>query len=86
MELRLFDPTYHIYFLCVLPPLETPEQVIVVTDQFEGKPLVARHRMVNALFADEMTGKTPVMHGEKNIRGRGHATAPRSGLPRWVLA
>lgn len=37
-----------------------------MTDEFEGKPLLARHRMVNALFAAEMTGKTPIMHGEIN--------------------
>lgn len=39
-----------------------PVQVIVVSEEFEGKPLLARHRMVNALFAEEMKGK---MHGEK---------------------
>lgn len=42
-----------------------PTQVIVVSDEFEGKPLLARHRMVNALFAEEMKGK---MHGEMQTR------------------
>lgn len=40
-------------------------QVIVVTEEFEGKALLARHRMVNALFKEELMGKTPAMHGER---------------------
>lgn len=44
-------------------------QVIVVTEQFEGKSLVARHRMVMALFAEEMTGGKPKMHGESSPSG-----------------
>jgi len=28
--------------------------VIVVSKQFEGKPLLARHRLVNSLLADEL--------------------------------
>lgn len=38
--------------------------MIVVTEQFEGKPLLARHRMVNSLFAGEMGGPKPRMHGK----------------------
>ena len=41
-------------------------QVIIVTEEFEGKALLARHRMVNALFTEELMGKTPSMHGESN--------------------
>lgn len=49
----------------ISPRLAFPiHQVIVVSDEFEGKPLVARHRMVNALFMEEMTGNVPAMHGE----------------------
>lgn len=47
------------------PSLTT--QVIVVSDEFEGKPLLARHRMVNALFAEEMKGK---VHGETQAQQR----------------
>lgn len=36
----------------------------MVSEEFEGKPLLARHRMVNALFAEEMKGK---MHGERLV-------------------
>lgn len=36
-----------------------------MSDEFEGKSLLARHRMVNALFSDDMTGETPKMHGEE---------------------
>lgn len=35
-------------------------RVRVVATAFEGKPLVARHRMVNALFVDAM--KTGAIH------------------------
>lgn len=46
-----------------------PVQVIVVSEEFEGKPLLARHRMVNALFAEEMKGK---MHGENQRLHKSH--------------
>lgn len=35
-----------------------------MSDEFEGKSLLARHRIVNSLFTEDMTGKTPKMHGE----------------------
>ncbi len=35
---------------------ETHFKVTVVTEQFRGKMQVARHRMVNALLADEIAG------------------------------
>ena len=35
---------------------ETHFKVVVVSDQFDGKPLVARHRQVNALLAEELEG------------------------------
>ncbi|CAH0489480.1 unnamed protein product [Peronospora farinosa] len=33
---------------------ETHFKVVVVTDQFEGKPLIQRHRMVNAVLQQEL--------------------------------
>ena len=35
---------------------ESHFKVTVVSDQFDGKMLVARHRMVNQLLADELAG------------------------------
>eukprot|EP00903_Cladosiphon_okamuranus_P011750 g11045.t1 len=62
------------------PAKESHFKVIVVSEEFEGKPLLARHRMVNALFAEEMKGK---MHA-LSIQGKtpaqweaeGHKVAP----------
>lgn len=54
----------YIFFFIFTPVLPHASQVVVVTEEFEGKPLVARHRMVNTLFAEEMTGATPKMHGK----------------------
>lgn len=36
-----------------------------MSDEFEGKSLLARHRMVNALFAEDMMGAKPKFHGEQ---------------------
>lgn len=50
-------------------------RVVVVSRAFEGKPLVARHRLVNALFAEELkhaihalalTTLTPEEHAARN--------------------
>ena len=35
---------------------ETHFKVIVVSNAFEGQPLVKRHRMVNTILADELRG------------------------------
>lgn len=43
------------------------KQVVVVSEKFEGKSLLTRHRMVNELFAAEM--KSNAVHGE-NMRAR----------------
>lgn len=40
----------------VPPGSESHFKVTVVSGEFEGKPLVARHRMVNALLTDELAG------------------------------
>jgi BolA protein len=40
----------------VPPGSESHFRVTVVSDQFEGKMLVARHRMINQLLADELAG------------------------------
>eukprot|EP00752_Nemacystus_decipiens_P009189 g8209.t1 len=62
------------------PAKESHFKVVVVSEEFEGKPLLARHRMVNALFAEEMKG---TMHA-LSIQGKtpaqweaeGHKVAP----------
>lgn len=40
----------------VPPGSESHFKVTVVSDEFEGKMLVARHRMINKLLADELAG------------------------------
>lgn len=35
---------------------ETHFKVVVVSEQFEGKRLLARHRTINGLLADELAG------------------------------
>lgn len=40
----------------VPPGSESHFKVTVVSSQFEGKMLVARHRMINKLLADELAG------------------------------
>ena len=41
----------------VPPGSESHFKVVIVTDAFEGKMLVARHRMINAILADELQNK-----------------------------
>ncbi len=41
----------------VPPGSESHFKVTIVTDEFDGKMLVARHRMINALLADELQGQ-----------------------------
>ena len=38
----------------VAPGSESHFKVIIVSEQFEGRPLVARHRSINKLLADEL--------------------------------
>ena len=40
----------------VPPGSESHFKVTVVSEQFDGKMLVARHRMVNKILADELSG------------------------------
>jgi len=40
----------------VPPGSESHFKVIVVADEFEGKMLVARHRIINQALADELAG------------------------------
>ncbi len=58
----------------VPPGSESHFKVTIVTDEFDGKMLVARHRMINALLADELQGQihalalhtlTPIEWAEK---------------------
>eukprot|EP00904_Undaria_pinnatifida_P000599 jgi/Undpi1/1053/HiC_scaffold_10.g04516.m1 len=55
------------------PGAESHFKVIVVSEKFEGKPLLARHRMVNAALKEElvedihalsMSTKTPAQWGK----------------------
>ncbi|RMG54596.1 MAG: transcriptional regulator BolA [Gammaproteobacteria bacterium] len=41
----------------VPPGSESHFKVTVVSDRFEGERLVGRHRMVNAILADELAGR-----------------------------
>lgn len=36
------------------PATESHYKVVAVTEEFEGKMLIARHRMINAALADEL--------------------------------
>jgi BolA protein len=65
----------------VPPGSESHFKIVAVSDQFEGKMLIARHRMINQLLADELAGPihalalhtmTPAEWAEKG------ATAPQS--------
>lgn len=40
----------------VPPGSESHFKVVVVSDRFEGQPLVRRHQALNALLADELRG------------------------------
>lgn len=40
----------------VPPGSESHFKVVVVADEFEGKMLVARHRLINKALADELAG------------------------------
>ncbi|TYZ60060.1 hypothetical protein PybrP1_005746 [[Pythium] brassicae (nom. inval.)] len=55
---------------------ETHFKVVVVTEQFEGKPLIQRHRMVNAVLEQELAagvhalsiqGKTPAQWAKSTV-------------------
>lgn len=41
----------------VPPGSESHFKLVVVSDQFEGKPLIARHRLINEILASELQGK-----------------------------
>ena len=40
----------------VPPNSETHFKVVIVSDRFDGERLIARHRLVNAVLADELGG------------------------------
>eukprot|EP01134_Creolimax_fragrantissima_P006812 CFRG6812T1 len=44
------------YMHCVPKDAETHFKVIIVSDQFEDKKLIQRHRIVNDILKDELTG------------------------------
>lgn len=41
----------------VPPGSESHFKIVLVSDHFEGKSLIKRHRLVNALLADELAGE-----------------------------
>jgi stress-induced morphogen len=47
------------------PATESHFKVVVVSNEFEGKTLIARHRLVNDILKDELSG---ALHGEQLIR------------------
>ncbi len=63
------------------PRLETHFRIVIVSEQFEGKSRIDRHRLVNALAADEFnTGLHALslhLHTPKEWKARGN-TAPSS--------
>lgn len=42
------------YMHSVPPGSETHFKLVIVTDEFEGKPLVGRHQLVNGILAKEL--------------------------------
>ncbi len=63
----------------VPPGSESHFKVTVVSDEFTGKMLIARHRVINQILADELSGDihalsmhtyTPEEWGEKNEQTR----------------
>ncbi|MGB5856105.1 MAG: BolA/IbaG family iron-sulfur metabolism protein [Oceanisphaera sp.] len=44
------------YMHRVQPGAETHFKLVVISEQFEGQRLLARHRKLNALLADELAG------------------------------
>ena len=60
---------------------ESHFKVVVVSARFEGKPLLARHRMVNGLLAEELRGPVHALalhtYTEQDWRDR-HGQAPMS--------
>ena len=65
----------------VPPGSESHFKVVLVSDAFEGQNLVARHRMVNKILADELNGKIHALalhtYTESEWKDR-HADAPMS--------
>ena len=63
----------------VPPGSESHFKVTVVSDEFDGKMLIARHRIINKLLAEELVGAihalsihsfTPAEWSEKNEQSR----------------
>ncbi len=61
----------------VPPGSETHFKVVLVSDAFEGKPLVERHRLVYAALADEMRSGVHAL----TITSRTPAEWEKSGAP-----
>ncbi len=57
LEPRHLDVVNESYKHSVPPGSESHFKVVVVSDRFEGKPLVRRHQAVNAALAEELAGE-----------------------------
>ncbi|CAM9299827.1 unnamed protein product [Choristocarpus tenellus] len=62
------------------PAQESHFKVIVVSEKFEGKPLLARHRMITELFAEELKGAVHALSIQSKTpaqwEAEGHKVAP----------
>lgn len=61
----------------VEPGSESHFKVVIVSEQFTGQRLLARHRQVNAVLADELAGAVHALalhtYTETEWREKGHA-------------
>ncbi|CAM9560364.1 unnamed protein product, partial [Discosporangium mesarthrocarpum] len=62
------------------PAQESHFKVVVVSEEFEGKSLLARHRLVNELFSEEMKGAVHALSIQSKTpsqwEAEGHKVAP----------
>lgn len=60
---------------------ETHFKVVAVSEQFDGQPLIARHRQINEILAEELAGPVHALsihaYTEADWQKR-HGTAPMS--------
>ena len=59
----------------VPPGSESHFKVVIVSDDFDGKPLVRRHQRVNALLADELREKLHALSMETLTPGEWQSRA-----------
>lgn len=56
LDTSLLEITNESHMHSVPANSETHFRVVVVCEDFNGKPLLARHRLINKLLADELSG------------------------------